>query len=43
MMMSVQVCTVSPEPLITGGSKGFSIEDEDRATALGKGTELPEP
>lgn len=28
---------------MTGGSKGFSTEDEDRGTALGEGTELPEP
>lgn len=37
-----QVSTVSPEPLITGDSKGFSIEDEDRGIAFGEGTELPE-
>lgn len=39
----MQVCTVSPEPLITGGSKGFSTEDKDRGIALGERTELPEP
>lgn len=36
------MCTVSPEPLITGGSKGFSTEDEDRGIPPGEGTELPE-
>lgn len=39
----MQVCTVSPESLIIGGSKGFSTEDEDRGIALGEETELPEP
>lgn len=39
----IQVCTVSPEPLITGENKGFSIEDKDRGIALGEWTELPEP